>query len=56
MYERAFVLVPLIEITPAPVGEQLQRVHDIMQQMDCEEEGVTLWQASTELKMMESVN
>jgi len=56
MYERAFVLVPLIEITPAPVGEQLRRAHDIMQQMDCEEEGVTLWQASAELKMMQSVN
>ncbi|MFE3576136.1 2-amino-4-hydroxy-6-hydroxymethyldihydropteridine diphosphokinase [Lysinibacillus sp. NPDC059133] len=56
MYERAFVLVPLIEINPAPVGEQLQRVHDIMQQMDCEEEGVTLWRASAELKMLQSVN
>jgi 2-amino-4-hydroxy-6-hydroxymethyldihydropteridine diphosphokinase len=56
MYERAFVLVPLIEITPVPVGKQLLRAHDIMQQMDCEEEGVTLWQASTELKMMQSVN
>ncbi|MDM5245877.1 2-amino-4-hydroxy-6-hydroxymethyldihydropteridine diphosphokinase [Lysinibacillus sp. G4S2] len=56
MYERAFVLVPLIEITPTPVGEQLQRAHDIMQQMDCEEEGVTLWRASAELKMMQPVN
>ncbi|MFB7158985.1 2-amino-4-hydroxy-6-hydroxymethyldihydropteridine diphosphokinase [Lysinibacillus sp. NPDC056232] len=56
MYERAFVLVPLIEINPAPVGEQLQRVHDIMRQMDCEEEGVTLWRASAELKMLQSVN
>lgn len=56
MYERAFVLVPLIEITPAPVGEQLRRVHDIMQQMDSEEEGVTLWQASVKLKMVQSVN
>ncbi|MGE7676089.1 2-amino-4-hydroxy-6-hydroxymethyldihydropteridine diphosphokinase [Lysinibacillus sp. NPDC094403] len=56
MYERAFVLVPLIEITPAPAGKQLQRAHDIMQQMDCEEEGVTLWQASAELEIMQSVN
>ncbi|MFF2179362.1 2-amino-4-hydroxy-6-hydroxymethyldihydropteridine diphosphokinase [Lysinibacillus sp. NPDC058147] len=56
MYERAFVLVPLIEITPAPVGNQLQRAHGIMQQMDCEAEGVTLWQASAELKIMQSVN
>ncbi len=56
MYERAFVLVPLIEITPAPVGKQLQRAHDIIQQMDCEEEGVTLWQASAGLKITQSVN
>ncbi|MFJ8515777.1 2-amino-4-hydroxy-6-hydroxymethyldihydropteridine diphosphokinase [Lysinibacillus xylanilyticus] len=56
MFERAFVLVPLIEITPAPVGKQLQRAHDIMQQMDCEKEGVNLWLASAELKIMQSVN
>ncbi|MGE7954693.1 2-amino-4-hydroxy-6-hydroxymethyldihydropteridine diphosphokinase [Lysinibacillus xylanilyticus] len=56
MYERAFVLVPLIEITPVPIGKQLKKAHDIMQQIDCEEEGVTLWQASTELKFMQSVN
>lgn len=56
MYERAFVLVPLIEIAPAPIGKQLKKAHDIMQQIDCEEEGVTLWQTSTELKFMQSVN
>jgi 2-amino-4-hydroxy-6-hydroxymethyldihydropteridine diphosphokinase len=43
MYERAFVLVPLIEITPSPFGEQLQQAHHLLQQMDCENEGVTLW-------------
>ncbi|WP_068986613.1 MULTISPECIES: 2-amino-4-hydroxy-6-hydroxymethyldihydropteridine diphosphokinase [Lysinibacillus] len=56
MYERAFVLVPLIEIAPIPVGKQLQKAHDIMQQVDCEKEGVTLWQVSTELKFIQSVN
>ena len=28
MYERAFVLVPLVEITPSPLDEQLQQAHD----------------------------
>lgn len=43
MYERAFVLVPLVEITPSPLGEQQQQAHNLLQQMDCENEGVTLW-------------
>ncbi|WP_155594051.1 2-amino-4-hydroxy-6-hydroxymethyldihydropteridine diphosphokinase [Lysinibacillus cavernae] len=43
MYERAFVLVPLVEITPSPLCEQLQQAHELLQQMDCENEGVTLW-------------
>ncbi|GLC90423.1 2-amino-4-hydroxy-6-hydroxymethyldihydropteridine diphosphokinase [Lysinibacillus piscis] len=42
MYERAFVLVPLAEITPSPVGSQLQQAHHLLQQMDCENEGVAL--------------
>jgi len=43
MYERAFVLVPLVEITPSPFDEQLQHAHDLLQQMDCEKEGVIFW-------------
>ena len=43
MYERAFVLVPLVEITPSPFDEQLQQAHDLLQQMDCEKEGVIFW-------------
>ncbi|MGE7093917.1 2-amino-4-hydroxy-6-hydroxymethyldihydropteridine diphosphokinase [Lysinibacillus sp. NPDC048646] len=55
MYERAFVLVPLIEITPTPVGEQLQLAHDTLKQLNCENEGVTLWKESLEQNMVGSV-
>lgn len=48
MYERAFVLVPLIEISE-PTTEQLVRAHEQMSQMDLEKEGVVLW------KQVESV-
>jgi len=48
MYERAFVLVPLVEITPAPFGDQLQQAHHLLQQMDCEREGINLWQPTNE--------
>jgi len=42
MYERAFVLVPLVEITAPPLDEQLQQAHRLLQQLDCE--GVALWE------------
>ena len=45
MYERAFVLVPLIEITPTPENEQVQRAHSILEQLDQEAEGVVLWKS-----------
>lgn len=48
MYERAFVLVPLVEITPAPFGDQLQQAHHLLQQMDCESESINLWQPTNE--------
>lgn len=43
MYERAFVLVPLVDITPTPENKQLQLAHLTMEQMDGEKEGVVLW-------------
>lgn len=43
MYERAFVLVPLIDITPTPENNQLQLAHLTMEQLDREKEGVILW-------------
>ena len=43
MYERAFVLVPLIDITPTPENEQLRLAHVTMGQLDCEKEGVIVW-------------
>ncbi|QDQ00585.1 2-amino-4-hydroxy-6-hydroxymethyldihydropteridine diphosphokinase [Lysinibacillus fusiformis] len=55
MYERAFVLVPLIEITSTPVGEQLQLAHDTLKQLNCENEGVTLWKESLEQNIVHSV-
>ncbi len=55
MYERAFVLVPLIEITPTPSGEQLQRAHTTLQQMNLQEEGVTLWKQSADTRLMPSM-
>ncbi|MBG9756007.1 2-amino-4-hydroxy-6-hydroxymethyldihydropteridine diphosphokinase [Lysinibacillus sphaericus] len=48
MYERAFVLVPLVEITPTPFGGQLQQAHHLLQQMDCESEGISLWKPTNE--------
>lgn len=42
MFERAFVLVPLVEISE-PNTEQLQRAHEQLSQMDLEKEGVMLW-------------
>jgi 2-amino-4-hydroxy-6-hydroxymethyldihydropteridine diphosphokinase len=42
MYERAFVLVPLAEISE-PNTEQLLQVHKKLSQMDIEKEGVMLW-------------
>ncbi len=55
MYERAFVLVPLIEITPTPIGEQLQLAHEALSQLNCEKECVTLWKESLEHNIMYSV-
>ena len=43
MYERAFVLVPLIDITPIVEQEQLRLAHETFRQLDCEKEGITLW-------------
>lgn len=42
MYERAFVLVPLIEISE-PETSQLRLAHEHHAQMDMEKEGIRLW-------------
>jgi len=42
MFERAFVLVPLIEISE-PNNPQLKRAHQQLTLMDIEKEGVKLW-------------
>lgn len=43
MYERAFVLVPLMDITPTFENEQLQLARVKMEQLDREKEGVIVW-------------
>ena len=43
MYERAFVLVPLIDITPTPENHQVQLAHGALEQLNHETEGVFLW-------------
>lgn len=43
MYERAFVLVPLMEIARLPYNEQLQMVEQMVARLDLKKEGVTLW-------------
>ena len=42
MFERAFVLVPLSEIS-VPETEQLAHAHKMLAHMDIEKEGVKLW-------------
>lgn len=42
MFERAFVLVPLVEISEVNTA-QLKQAHDKLSQMDIEKEGVKLW-------------
>lgn len=43
MVERAFVLGPLIEITPTPENQQIQLAHEALKQMNLETEGIALW-------------
>lgn len=43
MYERAFVLVPLVEITSNYFSEQLEQARRVLAMLDREKEGITLW-------------
>lgn len=43
MYERAFVLVPLVEITSNYFSEQLEQARQKLAALDREKEGITLW-------------
>lgn len=42
MFERAFVLVPLMEIS-APMTEQLRQAHEVLASLDIQKEGVVQW-------------
>lgn len=56
MYERAFVLVPLAEISE-PTNAQLQRAHEVLASMDRQREGVVQWKQSiTEEEFVRSGN
>ena len=52
MYERAFVLVPLIEISQ-PDSSQLSLAHKQLSQMDIEKEGIRLWKAVSAVEEFE---
>ncbi|WP_332651665.1 2-amino-4-hydroxy-6-hydroxymethyldihydropteridine diphosphokinase [Lysinibacillus sp. 54212] len=45
MYERAFVLVPLVEISE-PTNVKLERAHEVLASMDRQREGVKQWKQS----------
>lgn len=44
MYERAFVLVPLVEISESFESGQMTQAHDTLAKLDLQQEGITLWQ------------
>lgn len=46
MYERAFVLVPLLEIAAQPMTEQLQMAKVSLNSMDLDKEGITKWKTT----------
>lgn len=50
MYERAFVLVPLMEIANTPLGSQLQKGKKVLERLDIHTEGVTLWKQIKDVK------
>lgn len=43
MFERAFVLVPLLEIANKPFNEKLQKAYEALRKLNVKEEGVKLW-------------
>ncbi|WP_107839597.1 2-amino-4-hydroxy-6-hydroxymethyldihydropteridine diphosphokinase [Metasolibacillus meyeri] len=43
MYERAFVLVPLVEISESFESGQITQARDTLAKLDLRQEGITLW-------------
>ncbi|WP_042479019.1 2-amino-4-hydroxy-6-hydroxymethyldihydropteridine diphosphokinase [Bacillus ndiopicus] len=43
MYERAFVLVPLVEISESFESGQMTQARDTLDKLDLQQEGITLW-------------
>lgn len=52
MYERAFVLVPLAEISE-PKNAKLKRAHEVLASMDLQREGVMRWNQSITVEEFE---
>ncbi|MFY3791132.1 2-amino-4-hydroxy-6-hydroxymethyldihydropteridine diphosphokinase [Ureibacillus sp. MALMAid1270] len=50
MFERAFVLVPLLEIATEPLSDQLLLAKNSLDQMDLEKEGITKWKEASSLQ------
>jgi 2-amino-4-hydroxy-6-hydroxymethyldihydropteridine diphosphokinase len=50
MFERAFVLVPLLEIAKEPFTSQLQLAQESRDNMDVEKEGITKWKETTNIQ------
>lgn len=49
MFERAFVLVPLLEIAEKPFNEKLLHARDALDRLNIEKEGVILWKKINQL-------
>lgn len=50
MYERAFVLVPLLEVAIRPLSEQLLLAKQRVESMDLVKEGIHLWKSTDSLQ------
>lgn len=46
MFERAFVLVPLMEIAQEPLTSYLQKAKSILSEMDIDQEGINKWKTT----------
>lgn len=50
MFERAFVLVPLMEIAREPLTGLLQKAESVLSEMDMEQEGINKWKTTNSVE------
>lgn len=50
MFERAFVLVPLMEIAQKPLTSNLQKAKSVLSEMDINQEGINKWKNINSVK------